>query len=101
MDLIIAGYIVTGGKPDSTVGNSVEVFNPATGSHCELPDIPGDERSSHSMCGHLLCGGGSTSSSTLRPELIILNSTFRINIYDIKFSINRMIFNSTAQDKDV
>ena len=65
LNVIIAGFLITGGSPIATAGYSVEVYNPHSGSHCKLPDLPGDVRFYHSHCGHLLCGGYSSSTSCL------------------------------------
>merc|ERR1712038_287663 len=63
-----AGVIITGGW-------KVEVFNLHTNKTCQLPDLPGPGRSSHSLCGHLLCGGISSTnnedSSTLQSCLML------------------------------
>ena len=53
--------IISGGE---NVGNSVEVFVPSTGQHCQLPHIPGDYRFGHTMQGRTLCGGYSASTET-------------------------------------
>ena len=55
--------MITGGYPGSSIGKSVEVFNPRTNSSCSLPDLPGEVRYSHSLCRDLLCGGGDSSST--------------------------------------
>ena len=71
---LIAGFIITGGFPEKIVGNSVEVYNPHSGSHCKLPDLP-DKRFIHSHCGHLLCGGWYSSSSTWQTCLLFNPTT--------------------------
>ena len=48
----------------------VEVFNIKTKKSCALADLPGGKRWHHSLCGHLLCGGG-YDSSTLRSCLML------------------------------
>ena len=53
-EYLIAGFLITGGAP-SRVGNSVEVYNPHSGSHCRLPDSPLRVRFGSSDCGNLLC----------------------------------------------
>ena len=40
-----------------SVGNSVEVYIPSTGQHCQLPDLPGDPRYFHTMEEMTVCGG--------------------------------------------
>lgn len=65
-----SALIISGGGSkfeETTAGNSVEVFVPSTGQHCQLPDIPGDPRYSHTMEGRTICGGDyrSTSKSCL------------------------------------
>ena len=60
--------IITAGRPRDSAGVTVEVFNPYTHHSCRLPDLPGEVRYGHSLCGDLLCGGGD-SSSTLRSCL--------------------------------
>ena len=69
------GVIVTGGKPESSVGVSVEVFNPQTNHSCSLLHLPGEVRDSHSLCRELLCGGGdySNSSSSTQRSCLKLN----------------------------
>ena len=78
--VIIAGFLITGGYPRDTVGHSVEVYNPHSGSHCRLPDSPQRVRFGSSDCGNLLCtakgcllfnpttGQFTTTSVTLRQE---------------------------------
>ena len=61
--------LITGGS-SSSVGNSVEVFNPHTKHSCNLTDLPG-ERYGHSHCGDLLCGGW---DSTTPRSCLKLNS---------------------------
>ena len=64
---LVPGVIVTGGYPSSSVGKSVEVFNPHTNNSCNLTDLPGERRYGHSLCRDLLCGGwGSTTRSCLK-----------------------------------
>jgi len=48
--------IISGGGPSSSVGQSVEVYVPSTGQHCQLPDLPA-WRYHHSMEKMTLCGG--------------------------------------------
>ena len=77
--VIIAGFLITGGSPDDAAGKSVEVYNPQSGSHCKLPDLPGTERRHHSHCNHILCGGfgpsPSTSTSTWQSCLLFNPTT--------------------------
>ena len=47
-----------------SVGVRVEVFNPHTNHSCNLPDLPGEVRYSHSQCGRMICGGGASTLST-------------------------------------
>merc|ERR1712066_235474 len=49
--------IISGGLPRDSVGNSVEVYIPSTGQHCQLPDLPGDPRYWHTMEEMTVCGG--------------------------------------------
>ena len=52
--------LITGGEPSrSSVGTSVEVFNPHTNRSCNLTDLPGEVRYGHTLCRDLLCGGRS------------------------------------------
>lgn len=57
-----AGALIISGGNSGTSGNSVEVFVPSTGQHCQLPDIPGDPRHLHTMEGRTVCGGSSQST---------------------------------------
>ena len=56
---LYSALIISGGDP--VVVNSVEVFVPSTGQHCQLPAIPGDLRFTHTMEGRTVCGGDSDS----------------------------------------
>ena len=72
--------MITGGEPRLSVGNSVEVFNPHTNRSCNLTDLPGEVRYGHSLCGDLLCGGDSSSSTRrsclkLDPQTGVFTST--------------------------
>ena len=66
-----SALIISGGLPREPVPNSVEVFVPSTGQHCQLPDLPGDPRDHHTMEEMTVCGGYySTSSETSCLTLI-------------------------------
>ena len=71
LNVIIAGFLITGGSTTKTVGKSVEVYNPHSGSHCKLSDLP-DKRRYHSHCGHLLCGGYESST---QQSCLLFNPT--------------------------
>ena len=43
---------------------SVELYIPSTGQHCQLPDLP-DSRVDHSMEKKMICGGTHTRTSCL------------------------------------
>jgi len=66
------GYSGEGGEVYSgySVGNSVEVYIPSTGQHCQLPDLPGDPRDGHTMEEMTVCGGFVTSTGTSCLTLI-------------------------------
>ena len=49
--------IISGDYYSASVGQSVEVYVPSTGQHCQLPDLP-DRRYDHSMEKMMVCGGG-------------------------------------------
>ena len=51
--LLFLVVLITAGSGPS---KSVEIYNPATGSSCQLPDLPA-ERYRHSQDGSLICGG--------------------------------------------
>ena len=65
--------IISGGYPSDTASQSVEVYVPSTGQHCQLPDLP-DKRAYHTMEKTTVCGGGdynsgpSTSCVTLTDD---------------------------------
>ena len=63
MNILYSGLIISGGFPSSVVEQSVEVYIPSTGQHCELPDMP-DGRYSHSMEGMEVCGGPGSDTGT-------------------------------------
>ena len=44
-------------------GQSVEVFLPSTGQHCQLPDLP-ETRCRHTMEEMLVCGGEGSEAGT-------------------------------------
>ena len=56
--------IISGGYPDWSVGQFVEVYVPSTGQHCQLPDLPAG-RYDHTMEKMTVCGGwGSMDTRT-------------------------------------
>merc|ERR1719300_318920 len=55
--------IISGGWPYDNAGDSVEVYIPSTGQHCQLPDLPGDPRWYHTMEEMTVCGGGYYNST--------------------------------------
>ena len=60
-----SALVISGGFGyEDGVGNTVEVFIPSTGQHCQLPDLPGDGRNYHTMEGMTVCGGSYTSTQT-------------------------------------
>ena len=63
MNILYLGLIISGGYLSSVVGQSVEVYIPSTGHHCELPDMP-NTRYWHSMEGMEVCGGAGTDTLT-------------------------------------
>ena len=64
MNILYSGLIISGGYlyNDGSI-QSVEVYIPSTGQHCELPDMP-DGRHYHSMEGMEVCGGDDTDTQT-------------------------------------
>merc|ERR1719210_2733070 len=62
--------IISGGD---SVGNTVEVFVPSTGQHCQLPDLP-DTIFAHTMEEMTVCGG---LSSTTRSCLTLIDGTWQ------------------------
>merc|ERR1711988_1430978 len=77
--------IISGGRPDDSVGNSVEAYIPSTGQHCQLPDLPGDPRLYHTMEEMTVCGGSFISTTkycltlidgTWQTTTTLLNSRF-------------------------
>ena len=58
----VPGLLITGGQGAAT---KVRVVNPRSEQLCELPDLP-DERTAHTFCGQLLCGGLSSERSCLK-----------------------------------
>ena len=70
-----SALIISG--PAGSVGNSVEVFVPSTGQHCQLPDLPGDLRYVHTMEEMTVCGGGWGNSSTYTSCLTMIDGTWQ------------------------
>ena len=64
IDIFYSGLIISGGLADDSVGQSVEVYVPSTGQHCQLPDLP-DRRYGHTMEKMMVCGGWNTRTSCL------------------------------------
>ena len=62
--ILYSGLIISGGIPSDSVGQSVEVYVPTTGQHCQLPDLP-DRRRWHTMEKMMVCGGEDTRTSCL------------------------------------
>ena len=60
---LISGLVISGGEPSDSVGQSVEVYVPSTGQHCNLPDLPAGRRH-HTMEEVVVCGGEATNTST-------------------------------------
>ena len=56
--------MISGGDPDDTAGQSVEVYAPSTGQQCQLSDLP-DVRSYHTMEAKTICGGKYTDTSCI------------------------------------
>ena len=57
--------LITGGWNKETGGSvltSAEIYNPATGESCSLPELP-EERHYHSQNGGLACGGKNRMST--------------------------------------
>ena len=48
--------IISGGGSFDSAGQSVEVYVPSTGQHCQLPDLPAG-RYDHTMEKMTVCGG--------------------------------------------
>ena len=55
------GLIISGGIWHS---KSLELYEPSTGEHCQLPDLP-DRRHGHSIEERVICGGDYTLTSCL------------------------------------
>ena len=54
-----SGFVISGGR---NAEQSVEVYVPSTGQHCQLPDLP-DSRELHTMEDRTICGGGYTDTT--------------------------------------
>ena len=66
--MLYSGLLITGGYSDS-VGQSVEVYVPSTGQHCQLPDLP-DKRYAHTMEKTTICGGSASGKTTVANKII-------------------------------
>ena len=64
MSTVQSALIISGGDPDGTAGQTVEVYVPATGQQCLLADLP-DVRRVHSMEAKTVCGGSRTLTSCI------------------------------------
>ena len=68
LHLLYSALVISGGyldlRPSDSTTKSVELYQPSTGKHCQLPDLP-DRRDGHSMEEMMICGGDPTSCLTL------------------------------------
>ena len=64
MHIYYSALIISGGRPSDSAGQSVELYVPSNGQHCQLPDLP-ERRYGHSMEGKMICGGWDTQTSCL------------------------------------
>jgi len=60
---LCGGLIISGGYPPSSAGQSVEVYVPSTGQHCQLADLPAG-RYHHTMKKMTVCGGWDSDTAT-------------------------------------
>ena len=67
LHLLYSALVISGGyldlRPSDSTTKSVELYQPSTGKHCQLPDLP-DRRDGHSMEGNVICGGVEGDSRT-------------------------------------
>ena len=56
-------------------GQSVEVYVPSTGQHCQLPDLPA-MRFQHTMLDTLVCGGEPSSDTQTSCLRLTANGTW-------------------------
>ena len=72
-----SALVISGGFGyEDGVGNTVEVFIPSTGQHCQLPDLPGIIRHHHTMEEMTVCGGGGCTS-TMTSCLTLIDGTWQ------------------------
>ena len=64
MHIYYSALIISGNGAIGRDSQSVELYVPSTGLHCQLPDLP-DRREDHSMEGMVICGGLQTETSCL------------------------------------
>ena len=76
INILYSGLIISGGSPPDSVGQSVEVYVPSTGQHCQLPDLPA-RRFYHSMEKMTLCGG-SDSRDTATSCLTLTDAGWEV-----------------------
>ena len=77
INILYSGLIISGGSPSSSVGQSVEVYVPSTGQHCQLPDLL-DVRLDHSMEKMTVCGGGEYDSGTRTSCLTLTDAGWEV-----------------------
>ena len=64
INILYSGLIISGGNPSDSAGQSVEVYVPSTGQHCQLTDLP-ERLTKHTMEKMTVCGGLNTGTSCL------------------------------------
>ena len=55
-NLIIPGFIISGGYPYPSSMKKVELYNPSSGNSCPVQDLQ-NFKFGHSSCNSLICGG--------------------------------------------
>ena len=76
---LIIGFIISGGVNKGSHLKNVELFNPSSGNSCPVSCPIKDlqrERSLHTSCSGLVCGGGNSPSARETCERINGTDTF-------------------------
>ena len=91
--------IISGGWTDSREWrNSVEVYVPSTGQHCQLPDIPDRTVTGHNQEGLMACGGMDSTSFFC---LTLIDGTWEMTNYLLEDRLILLTYNIITLITDI